>query len=55
MAVMAGVINAPQMESSRARIGRKAIITEEGAIMLNIKLVSWALGLWSAITFISYA
>ena len=51
-AVVAGAIDAQQRENNRARTGCKVIITEKGVVMLNIKVVSWTLGLWSALTFV---
>lgn len=57
MGAMAAVVAAaetssrPQAESGRAGTNRKAINIEE-IVMLNIKLVSWTLGLWGAVTFI---
>jgi hypothetical protein len=35
-----------------SRSGPPAINTDRGGVMLNIKVVSWALGSWGAVTFI---
>ncbi len=53
---VAGAINALQTGNNRAGNNRAESAARSsslrGTIMLNIKLVSWTLGLWCAVTFV---